>query len=90
MLTITATGRAGTLRADQVGVGCYVCEAGYIGHVTRIEELVAVHPGMVEAVRTEFTNSVLGGPLLKFEIRVGDSVAYFARFPHEPITVVEV
>lgn len=87
---VAPTGRAGTIPAQHVGVGCYVCESGYIGVVTRVEEMVAVHPGMVEAVRTDFTNSVIGQPVLKFEIRVGDAVAYFARFPHEPVTVVEV
>lgn len=88
--TATPTGRAGTLPAQHVGVGCYVSEAGYIGHVTRVEDLVAVHPDAIEAVRTGFTTEVYGQRVIKFEIQVGDSTAYFTRFPNEPVTVLEV
>jgi hypothetical protein len=88
--TAVPTGRAGNIPAQHVAVGSYVSEAGYIGHVTRVEEMVTIHPGMADAARTGFTDQVVGQPVLKFEIRVGESVAYFARFPHEPVTVLEV
>lgn len=86
---------AGEHRADQVPVGAHLLYgARDVGRVVRIDEMVAVLPGMVAAVRDDFTNDIVGQPVLKFELYVhgfdADHTYYFARLPHEPVTIVEV
>lgn len=83
---------AGEHRADQVPVGAHVVVGTRdVGRVVRVDQMLAIHPAVVEAVRTGFTDDVVGQPVLKFEIACsGGRTYYLARFPHEPVSVVEV
>lgn len=96
MQTATAQPRArlsaGEHPARQVPIGAHVLYgARDVGTIVRIEEMVAVHPGMVTAVHDGFTKDILGLPILKFEIACsGGRTYYVTRFPHEPMQIVEV
>lgn len=83
---------AGEYQAQQVPLGAHVLVGTRdIGRVIRVESRSMVHPDAIDAVRTGFTREVPGQPILKFEIACsGGRTYYFARFPHEPVQIVEV